>query len=650
MWLWAACQDPTEPGPPPDDDTGTPSHSSPTPHETGCAPVDVVSLDAAPRSEPIGVTLDWTTSAPGPVELTCALTAAPPLWRQWVSFGGDWRYLEADAPAGWADPGFDDAGWALGTAPFAFGDPAQTPLSAGGRTVYLRAAFDAPDPATVLELAGAVRRDDGVAVWLDGIEVFRDNLPAGPLSPDTAALADVSGGAEVQLRPFTPPVTTLGAGPHVLAVELHPFGSADLAFDLRLAARVAEPIVPEEHVVATDAGSATVLGLLADASYTCTATAACGGEARQVAVDTPPLPVPEPLLATRPGSAVSSGAYTLYNHQRPCLDAFTNRLYVVDPDGRVRWHRELGIDLPSSIDIESAWIEGQGVLWGGSDQPEGRPQIVALDHTEVHRAAYPGVTSDVYHHDVEWVDGEIVGLVNRPVTGPVDTEGFGLVAYDAATQTVTWSWDAQTAVDAGQLPPPTQPDPYHANSLASVVDADGPGVYVSLLDTDTVIRIDRATGDVTWTLGRGGDFALVDPSGAPLPDDAWFDGLHAVDVFDGRLYLYDNGQDVRQSQVMVFELDSAARVATLAWSWTEVGWYEPIWGDADELPNGNVLIAMAHNYCVGGNPAHPGALVEVERPSGEVVWRLDFLDGDDATYRSQRIDGCAMFANRRFCP
>ena len=100
---------------------------------------------------------------------------------------------------------------------------------------------------------------------------------------------------------------------------------------------------------------------------------------------------------------------------------------------------------------------------------------------------------------------------------------------------------------------------------------------------------------------------------------------------------------------MALRVDGPARTAELAWSWAEFGWYEPNWGDVDELPNGAVLIAMAHSYCLGGNPDHRGSLVEVV-PPGDVAWRLDFLDADDSLYRAQRIDGCTLFANSRFCP
>jgi hypothetical protein len=659
MILWyIAC---TGPDKPPEPSVDTDTDTTPA----SCTPVDVVELGATVLGDGIsGVQLELALSAQASAEVACTLVEAPPLWRQLVPFGSGWRVQdEADPDASWTTDTFDDSLWDAGTGPFAAGDPAQTPLDedAGGRTVYFRTTFELDDPAAVSLLFGTARRDDGLAVWLNGQEVARDNLPSGPLTPTTDALESVEGWTELELHPLVLDPAALVAGTNVLAVEVHPGpDDEDLSFDLRLSALVSEPLPdpPEVHVAQTEPTTAAQLelfGLIADATYTCVARSECPGAERTVEVQTAPLPRLPPALATKappgPGSSPSWGAYTLFNHQRPCAGDNTNRLYVVDPDGRVRWQLELPVEARSSIDIESVYLGDGTFLWGGGEQPTGSPQIVALDHEIHHQAGYPGAEDDVYHHDLEWSDGQITGLVVDTVTGGTPgAEGIRLLTYEAATQAVTWEWDAQRAVDEGQLPPPVGLDPYHPNSFASVVDADGPGVYVTLLTSNVVIRVDQATGDISWTLGPGGDFVLVDASGAPLPEDAWFSGIHAIDIFGDHLLLYENGQDIWRSQVMELTLDIPNRIAALTWTWTEFGWYEPIWGDADEMPNGNVLIAMAHDYCVGANPAHPGALVEVDRETEEVLWRLDFLDSNDSTYRSQRIDGCALFANTRFCP
>ena len=42
-------------------------------------------------------------------------------------------------------------------------------------------------------------------------------------------------------------------------------------------------------------------------------------------------------------------------------------------------------------------------------------------------------------------------------------------------------------------------------------------------------------------------------------------------------------------------------------------------------------------------------IAEVHRPSGEIVWEARF-SSQDWVYRVERLDGCEVFKNSRFCP
>lgn len=654
--LLTACAAPTTGHSP-----GSGPHGEPNPQTPGgaCAAVDVTSAaGAALDGGALGITVDATLSAPSDATLACALVDAPPVWRQLVPFGSTWRLHQGSAaPDGWTAPGFDDSAWSSARAAFAVADfGAATTLYEASSPLRLRAVFSVDDPAAVQALTLAYHADDGLVVWLNGVEIARDNVPA---------LAAVDGVSERLLHEVDVSPAALAPGVNTLAVEVHSAEAADdpafdLGFDLRLFGPVAEPPDPAEVHRATSVAPASVhtlsvFGLLADADYACTVAATCPGDAFTLDVHTPALPFDAPRLAVHPpdpGAAPPWGTYTLFNHQRPCADDHANRLFIVDPDGRVRWAYGLPVDAPSSIDIESAWLGDGSVLWGGGEEPEGVPQIVGLDHTVLHTAAYPGVEQDEFHHDIERTSEGVIGLVTSEVhDGRASWDGFGLVRYDPDTQLVSWRWEAQTAYDRGQLwaAEPDQPDPYHANALAWAEDVDGPAVYVSLLHADAVARVDATTGDVTWTLGRGRDFTLVDPDGAPLPDDLWFDGQHGLQVYGDRVFLYENGKEDHQSKVVVLTLDPTTRTATLTYTWTEPGWFEPLWGDVDELPNGAIGVAMAHNWCNGGSADHPGALLELDPADGRVGFRLDFLGVDDATYRAQRIDACGLFANGAYC-
>ena len=111
--------------------------------------------------------------------------------------GSTWKYWDsATAPgAGWQQAYFDDSAWPAGPARFGWGlDGEVTTLTAGRTTHYFRRWFSLDNPALLTELIFELVRDDGAVVYLNGIEVLRSNMPAGPVTATTLALATVNSG------------------------------------------------------------------------------------------------------------------------------------------------------------------------------------------------------------------------------------------------------------------------------------------------------------------------------------------------------------------------------------------------------------------------------------------------------------------------
>ena len=168
--------------------------------------------------------------------------------------GAAWKYLDnGTAPDdGWWAADYDDRHWPSGRAKLGFSDGAITPLNSGTDpkhkpfTYYFRKEFTVDNPAEVPGLQLRLLRDDGAMVYLNGAEIVRSNLPAGPIQPTTPAMNAVSAPAETTYFSFTPSPAKLVAGRNVLAVEVHQSGgaSSDLGFDLELAVHVAAPIPP----------------------------------------------------------------------------------------------------------------------------------------------------------------------------------------------------------------------------------------------------------------------------------------------------------------------------------------------------------------------------------------------------------------------
>jgi hypothetical protein len=63
----------------------------------------------------------------------------------------------------------------------------------------------------------------------------------------------------------------------------------------------------------------------------------------------------------------------------------------------------------------------------------------------------------------------------------------------------------------------------------------------------------------------------------------------------------------------------------------------------------HLLITRAH--CVDCTRAEDGlsALIELDKATGEVVWRLEMSEMVDGLYRSERLGGCEVFHNTRWC-
>ncbi|MBM4026706.1 MAG: hypothetical protein FJ280_15080, partial [Planctomycetes bacterium] len=163
-----------------------------------------------------------------------------------VSTGSEWKYLDngSDQGTAWYSPTFDDSAWRSGRAELGYGDGDEATVvtsgPAGNRyiTTYFRRSFIATKVAWYLSLRLRLLRDDGAVVYLNGVEVVRSNMPAGPINYLTLASTNIVGEDERTFLAFDLSPGVLREGVNVLAVEVHQNSptSADVSFDLALEA------------------------------------------------------------------------------------------------------------------------------------------------------------------------------------------------------------------------------------------------------------------------------------------------------------------------------------------------------------------------------------------------------------------------------
>jgi hypothetical protein len=171
-----------------------------------------------------------------------------------IPLGSSWRFRDTGSlpAANWFSPAYDDSAWAAGNAPLGYGTGDEATVvsfgpssSAKYPTTYFRKSFNVANPASVTGLSLGLARDDGAVVYLNGTEVVRSNMPAGPVGYSTFAAATVSGNDKLTVHNFTIPPNLLVAENNVVAVEVHQVSanSGDLRFDLSLVQSTVPSIV-----------------------------------------------------------------------------------------------------------------------------------------------------------------------------------------------------------------------------------------------------------------------------------------------------------------------------------------------------------------------------------------------------------------------
>lgn len=217
------------------------------------------------------------------------------------------------------------------------------------------------------------------------------------------------------------------------------------------------------------------------------------------------------------------------------------------------------------------------------------------DYVEVPGIQFAYIQADVGEWEGEPVVGDkIVEVLEDGTSRDV------WVAFDeiAVTPHAGWEYDFY----------PQGRDWTHANGLA--YDETDDAYYLSLYWMEQILKIDRATGDVLWILGDGGDFAFVGDDG--------FGPQHGPQPVDGGIMLFDNDSGPGAgSRLVRYALDTDAWTAELVWSWSREGLLAGTMGDANLLDDGTALSGTVLSAW-----GDAGNLIAIS-PSDEVVWELD---------------------------
>jgi hypothetical protein len=160
--------------------------------------------------------------------------------------GSNWKYLDngTDQGSAWYATSFNDGSWASGNGELGYGDGDETTVigyggnaSAKYPTTYFRKTFSVTTSPSYTAYALKLKRDDGIIVYINGSEVYRENMPTSGVNYTTYASTNCAddGGS---IWTATIPASIIVSGTNVIAAEIHQTNatSSDLTFELNMIA------------------------------------------------------------------------------------------------------------------------------------------------------------------------------------------------------------------------------------------------------------------------------------------------------------------------------------------------------------------------------------------------------------------------------
>lgn len=300
------------------------------------------------------------------------------------------------------------------------------------------------------------------------------------------------------------------------------------------------------------------------------------------------------------------------------------RILGVELDGSVSWDF-LSTDNVAVGDANGFRVHGEKIAYIFKK----KPMLARLADKKI---LFDGPRLEAHHSITMTPHGTLLFLAGDPF--PVDyppwlpahcAQGDAILEVDPTTRQILWEWRLRDHLDPIEHHDPDRRiflgngcvDWSHGNTVKFIPDyvyrsRHYQAVIYNAAALDTFWMIDYATGAVLWSCGQHGTLGRREP-----PEEPLFAPAHDVDMVGNNVFiLYDNGSHrlVKKSRALKIRVAPVAGTVTELWSWSYAGMYDWWGGDADQLPNGNVLIT---------NVGH-GRLIEVTS-GGDIVWDMHLL-------------------------
>lgn len=178
----------------------------------------------------------------------------------WQDHAWDVWDIYEDPGTNWANVGYINERWITAVpAPLGFGDSPATAVSQSSDAYFFRKKVSLSTLECYDNFTISFQRDDGAVLFINGYEMLRNNMPAGPTNFITKAVTGLSSSAEEEVISITFNASAghLLPGLNVIAASVHQFGTSnDLRFDLNFAGRKRHPCVAQQIVDECDTARA----------------------------------------------------------------------------------------------------------------------------------------------------------------------------------------------------------------------------------------------------------------------------------------------------------------------------------------------------------------------------------------------------------
>ncbi|MFW9913564.1 MAG: aryl-sulfate sulfotransferase [Candidatus Thorarchaeota archaeon] len=355
----------------------------------------------------------------------------------------------------------------------------------------------------------------------------------------------------------------------------------------------------------------------------------------------------------------SEGSYTPGYTLFPCIEIIitnesmetgamgTGKVLILDDQGNIV------NQLDDSMHSVHKFINSTAVMMGGS---EGWMEI--WDFVSDTRVTLPVPAG---HHELDYNPITKTFMVLETATSGEMWDGLPVI-YDTISEynwegDLLWEWDARAHYPFNSTIYTTIGHNYtfrgyadwmHANSF--VWDKVENTIWLNVRNQDTLLKIDKDSGEIIWQAGRNGNFTVLDINGAEV--DTIFNYPHSLEwIGSNRYVMFDNGlfnPDIPTSMTrngtgisgfIEFEIDEENQILREVWSWYATNstyYFSESGGDADRLPDGNTLGIYANQALVLAQP-DPVIFAEVTR-DGTIAWELQVLGGNGTYYWAHRVE------------